>query len=90
MGSGHGGRRCDGSIVSVRRRGGWDICVGETDAGEVGEAGGNGVWGGEAGVVEELEAGEAGGGGVFGLGEGAEALDDQGLVGLREEAGLFL
>ena len=44
---------------------------------------------GEAGVLEELVAGEAGGGGVFGLGEGAEALDAQGEVGLGDEAGLL-
>jgi len=47
------------------------------------------VGGGEAGVLEELVAGEAGGGGVFGLGEGAEALDAQGEVGLGDEAGLL-
>ena len=47
------------------------------------------VGGGEAGVLEELVAGEAGGGGVFGVGEGAEALDAQGEVGLCEEAGLL-
>ena len=47
------------------------------------------VGGGEAGVLEELVAGEAGSGGVFGLGEGAEALDAQGEVGLGDEAGLL-
>ena len=71
-----------------RADGSWgEQCV---DAVDVGEIDGGGGGRGEAGELEELGAGEAGDGGVFGLGEGAEALDDQGLVGLREELGLLL
>ena len=73
---GTGGRRCGG-----------EECVEAFDGGEFD---GMGCGRGEAGELEELGAGEAGDGGVFGFGEFTEALDDQGLVGLREEAGLFL
>ena len=55
----------------------------------MGEIDGSGSGCGEAGELEELVAGESRGGGIFGVGEGEEALDAHGVVGLGEEAGLL-